>query len=394
MSSPNLAFPLSFVSFPDLGVEMPELEGDDPKALAQALRQWQDENWKEDLSLSMAPGLGTPYAAADLAASRELDEPAWMQAIYAAGLIPGFSAATKAGRKLLDLLADLPAGGMQKFIDEFASKSDANVEKALKYFDDEGNLVSWHGSSDTIPEFSTEALLNNMGRNDINVGPGTYTSSDAALPLMMAGAEGSQNLHRVVTPREDLGQYMVMDFPGRMTNDYSFADQTEAVKDALSELYPHATDEDKYQLFRRSMMGGDVPKKMDRLDLDGEPMSAELQSHIANIIRGGDRLESFQDANEALRDVGILGNVHTEIGRPQYTHFDPDSLVSDDITIALPMQWHKARMEVPGRLDGDPELTIQALDDLYGLIRPPGEVIRRGTEEAWDLTKLKELLGD
>lgn len=364
MSSPNLAFPLSMVSFPDVNLQMPELEGDDPRALAQALRQWQDENWKEDLALSMAPGIGQAYGAADLAASNELEEPAWMQALYAAGMIPAIGPFS---RKAAQLLGSLPQGGVRKWLEtvanipEFAG-DDSHYKAIVDMFSPDGNFTTYHGSTGHMDTASTKYLDNLVGEGEgMRVyGPGLYTASDLETPSAY-GQTYTQGhpistIYELDVPNESVGGYI----HGGMSNVLpDFNDQTEQVKDILRSMYPNASDEEAMRLISKSPLMQDIFHEADSL----APFTdrAELGNELAALKKG--------------RELGLKGNFHkvnknTPLQR-NFVHYDPDDLILSNTYAASPSELSDAiRMNTEYLRINDRANPIynsrQALEDLFG----------------------------
>lgn len=296
------------------------------RSLAQGLRDFQEDQPIADLALAFSPA-GTAQGIADFAASRELEEPWYMQALYAAGMIPFVGGLSKSGKKAYEALMDLPDGGIKTYIQRSLEDGTLNPELLEELLTPDGQLRTYHGSSSFIPKLQTQDTLDKLGSNaDGWYGPGFYTGADLDSPIFIPNPKSGTDtltVNQILTDWEDLPGYMSMDHVYGKDARFGFMDQTDRVKNALQELYPDVPPEEAYNLFRVSKMGTDRGS-INILGPDGLVGSSPWEmKEQANIIRGGrETLSSGRQANIAAREAGILGNIHNE-GPTNFVHYDP-----------------------------------------------------------------------
>jgi len=352
-------------------------EGASPNELARALRGWQEENPWDDLSLSFTGG--TPYATMDFAASRELEEPWWLQALYAAGIIPAVGPAVKVvgknTKKLAEILAELPPGGIRKWFEDVANKDfmkgDDEMSGVLTdMFSDEGGLKTLHGSGRHIEDLTTPRLEEILGQGEgMQIyGPGLYSSTDPEITQAYGrfyGLDGDEinNIYGLTTPPDEIPGYIYSKGLYRPTE---FSDQTDQVKDAIRSLYPKATDEEAAHLLSRSPI-----------------LTDNWFSHLSTNPEYAPFIEGLQKGevrpplagNRKAREVGIKGSLTpTDNARPAnayVVHGDPDSVELTNMFTANSGELSRAIREntIDVSKDYTPQSVIDTrriLEELFG----------------------------
>jgi len=358
-------------------------ESTDPRELALALRQWQEENPWDDLATSFTGG--TPYAAADLAASHELEEPWWMQALYAAGIIPAVGPAVKVvgknTKKLYDILGNLPEGGVRKWLEElikkpeFASRGDEAYRPIADMFTEDGSMRAYHGGSNFHGSFDTPGLRQIL-KEDRGMqihGPALYGSTDLSTPGSYARAytdEGDASLlYELGIPLEDVGAYLNSARPGMRDG---FSRQTEQVKDIVRTLYPEASDSEAFgHLMHSPLVGDEYVTKASTM--------AEYEPFI-DLLEGDDYGKLA--ANLKAEEVGLKGHFFpSEPRRPLESYlmsYDPSSLELNKTMVSTPGELSRAIRRNLKDVSMDPTEQFvldsrTALDEIFnGVMSPQG----------------------
>lgn len=189
----------------------------DSLGLAKALRGWEEDNLAASMALGFVPGIGTAYGAASTAAAyRDPDASDLERALATASMVPWGGA-----------LRALRGGG------------------------DKMDILGHHGGRDWEGDPQPVQI---GGEGNWSEGPGFYM---AEAPRIASGYahtafKGSYDVKPPPTAKPLVRQYEIDDdvFDNYFVNlQASFQDQPEAIKQALSELYPADTDVNKLKRY-------------------------------------------------------------------------------------------------------------------------------------------------
>lgn len=297
------------------------------RILAELLRNSQEEHPTLDFLSGFVPGISQAVGAADFAASQELEEPLWLQLLYAAGAIPG----VRPARKVIAALDDLPEGGLRTLFNKLMGEGIMTPDQAARAFTDSGDLRLYHGTNDLrLKNLTTEGADRYVREYGSWGGPGTYLSGNLYSPLNIPNADRLQVLEATF-PRENIDKLALTNFSDtdfQSFMDYRDAlgmfgleDQTGRVRDIIQEMYSDVPPEEAFRLFNISPMASNL-ETTDRLQrvLGGDVAKASSPSGATL------EFENPQATMDYLRGRGLAGNVHSDSYSYVVTSQDPDML--------------------------------------------------------------------
>ena len=300
------------------------------------------------------------------------------QALIAAGAALPFVTPQmlRAAKGIPEAFAQLPDSAFKRLTYNLLQRGETTVTDIKEMFSDAGDLIGWHGTKDTIQDFTTANTDALAGSNtkDLWGGPGLYQGHGSIQSPIEIGDLKSGNspvaVHQVITPREDISKLAGNNFAAG-PQDYKglieFSDQSTQVKDSLSTLYPNTPDAMRQQLYDVSPMATSEPFAVAGQHTNAmgkSQLASDSVQHIPSASMAPD--QQWQGNMPAIRQqanaAGLAGNIHVEgVDNPRLAsvNFNPDTTHVEGVDIATLGEWDAARGGM-----GNPAAVGSTLDNM------------------------------